>query len=116
MDEENKLLPKNRNDENNRKRDVLKSLLKNKKFDCNATDTFYKLSRLEKILKAKRDVPFEKLEQEGFRKIENTKNHPKYFFYDKRYLTVFSSTSSDVKTADNKFSELKSMFFLLNHL
>ena len=110
---EEKRLPQNKETEVSRKRDVLESLLKERCYDSKNSETYQKLDRIEKILKFRNRPELEELMHEGFVKIENTKNHPKVYFYERRYQLTFSLSPSDEKVYLNKMKELKGRCFLL---
>ena len=113
INDDEKSLPQNKETEVSRKRDIIETILKEKKYDSATSETYQKLERIEKILKSTNRPALEELEHEGFIKIGNTKNHPKVYFYDKRYQVTFSLSPSDEKVALNKMKEIKGRFFLV---
>ena len=106
-------LPQNTEAEVSRKRDVLETLLTEKRYDSKKSETYQKLDRIEKIFKFRNRPELEALEQEGFAKIENAQNHPKVYFYKRRYQVTFSLSPSDENAYLNKMKELKGRCFLL---
>ena len=106
-------LPQNTEVEVSRKRDVLETLLTEKRYDSKKSETYQKLDRIEKIFKFRNRPELEALEQEGFAKIENAQNHPKVYFYKRRYQVTFSLSPSDENAYLNKMKELKGRCFLL---
>jgi len=105
-------LPHNKQTEVTRKRDIVEALLNNKNFDFSNSKTKNKLDRIESILKSSTKHNLEELQHEGFMEVDNTKNHPKVYFYDKRYQMTFASTPSDERGCLNKMQEIKERFFL----
>ena len=112
MDDEKKL-PQNEESEVSRKKDVIKTLIEEKNYECSSSETSQKLERIERILKATNRPALNELESEGFKRIENTKNHPKVFFYDEHYQITFSLSPSDERVPLNKMNEIKRRFFLV---
>lgn len=112
MDDEKKN-PQNEENEVSRKKDVIKNLVEEKNYVNSSSETNQKLRRIESILKSTNRPALDELEKEGFRKIENTKNHPKVFFYDEHYQITFSLTPSDERVHLNKMNEIKRRFFLV---
>lgn len=112
MDDEKKL-PQNEESEVSRKKDVIRTLIEEKNYDCSSSETSHKLERIERILKATNKPALNELESEGFKRIENAKNHPKVFFYDEHYQITFSLSPSDERVPLNKMNEIKRRFFLV---
>ena len=111
LDTEYKELPQNKKDENSRKRDVLEVLLEEKFFNFEKTETKQKEERIKKILR--NWIDFDALKHEGFVEIENTKKHPKFYFYEEKYLLTFSLTPSDDRTWKEKMKEIRSNVMML---
>ena len=107
LEEEKKNLPQNKETEVTRKRDVIESLINNKYFSFEKSETKQKIARIESILKASNRPNLDELVHEGFVKIENTKNHPKVYFYNERYQLTFSLSPSDEKVSMNKMKEIQ---------
>lgn len=105
-------LPHNKQTEVTRKRDIVEALLNNKNFDFSNSKTKNKLDRIESVLKSAYKPDLEELQHEGFEKVENTKNHPKVYFYNKRYQMTFAATPSDERGCLNKMQEIKERLFL----
>lgn len=112
MDDEKKI-PQNEENEVSRKKDVIKNLVEEKNYVNSSSEANQKLRRIESILKSTNRPALDDLEKEGFRKIENTKNHPKVFFYDEHYQITFSLSPSDERVPLNKMNEIKRRFFLV---
>ena len=113
LEEEKKNLPQNKETEVTRKRDVIESLINNKEFIFEKSETKQKIARIESILKASNRPNLDELVHEGFVKIENTKNHPKVYFYNERYQLTFSLSPSDEKVSMNKMKEIQGRCLLV---
>lgn len=111
--EEKSTLPTNKDDEITRKADVIKNLLEHKIFDWEKTETNQKIMRIEKVLRNSRRPSLKDLSHEGFVQVENTKNHPKVYFYEDRYQITFSLTPSDGNVSGNRIREISERFFLV---
>lgn len=112
LENENVKLPENKQDEANRKRDVVANLLENREFNWEKSVTGEKLSRIENMLRSTQRIPLEKLKKAGFSEIASN-THPKYYFYNKKYTCVFPGSSSDKKAIDNIIHQIERNLFLM---
>lgn len=86
---------------------VLKSIFdNNKNFDFQNTKTYEIIQKIEKASPDTDKEASKILEDIGFVKDENSKGHPKFFFYnDKRYSITIPSTWGDKRSSKNYLSQ-----------
>lgn len=113
IEDEKRKLPKNKEDEVCRKRDVLKSLEQEKEFDWNNSETAKKLERIGCILRKNKKSLFDELKQEGFNQVKGSKNHPKFYYCNEKYQISFSLTPSDVNAFGSRMKEIKARLFCI---
>ena len=112
LEKEKANLPDNKQDEANRKRDVVANLLEKRKFNREKSLTGKKLKRIESMLRNSQRIPLEEFKNEGFSKIASN-THPKYYFYNEKYTCVFPGSSSDKKAIDNIIHQIERNLFLM---
>ena len=112
LEKEKANLPDNKQDEANRKRDVVVNLLENRKFNGEQSETGEKLSRIENMLRSTQTLPLSKLSHEGFKEVRNG-THLVYYFYKEKYTCVFPGSSSDKKAIDNIIHQIERNLFLM---
>ncbi|MBR3731691.1 MAG: hypothetical protein IKN25_03495, partial [Spirochaetales bacterium] len=101
------------NETGSRKKDILNSLTKSKTFDWEKTETYSKISEIEKIMKGNKRPNIDKLCRVGFVEKERSGDHVKCLFYDIPYPIVFSLSPSDYRNADNMMVNIKQQCFLV---
>ena len=112
LEKEKANLPGNKQDEANRKRDVVANLLEKRKFYWEKSVTGEKLREIENMLRSTQRIPLEKLKKAGFLEIAGN-THPKYYFYNEKYTCVFPGSSSDKKAIDNIIHQIERNLFLM---
>ena len=111
LEKEKANLPGNKQDEANRKRDVVANLLEKRKFYWEKSVTGEKLREIENMLRSTQRIPLEELRKEGFSKIASN-THPKYYFYNEKYKYSTSWTPSDRRAAEKVLRDIKNIMFL----
>ncbi|MGP1603564.1 MAG: hypothetical protein ACTTGZ_03930, partial [Treponema sp.] len=112
LEKEKANLPDNKQDEANRKRDVVVNLLENRKFNREQSETGEKLSRIENMLRSTQTLPLSKLSHEGFKEVRNG-THLVYYFYKEKYKYSTSWTPSDRRAAEKVLRDIKNIMFLI---
>ena len=112
LEKETANLPDNKQDEANRKRDVVVNLLENRKFNREQSETGEKLSRIENMLRSTQTLPLSKLSHEGFKEVRNG-THLVYYFYKEKYKYSTSWTPSDRRAAEKVLRDIKNIMFLI---
>lgn len=107
-------IPKNKDDEQLRKRDVLQELMEKKVFNWEKSETSQKVEQLKNLFKSSASPSSNDLKSIGFIKIPDTQKHHKYYFYEECYQITFPSTPSDSKSgSENLITDIKFRFFLI---
>lgn len=106
-------IPKNKDDEQLRKRDVLQAVMEKKVFNWEKSETSQKVEQLKNLFKSSASPSSNDLKSIGFIKIPDTQKHHKYYFYEECYQITFPSTPSDSKSgSENLITDIKFRFFL----
>lgn len=111
LEKEKANLPGNKQDEANRKRDVVANLLEKRKFYWEKSVTGEKLREIENMLRSTQTLPLSKLSHEGFKEVRNG-THLVYSFYKEKYKYSTSWTPSDRKAAEKVLRDIKNIMFL----
>ena len=111
LEKEKANLPGNKQDEANRKRDVVANLLEKRKFYWEKSVTGEKLRDIENMLRSTQTLPLSKLSHEGFKEVRNG-THLVYSFYKEKYKYSTSWTPSDRKAAEKVLRDIKNIMFL----
>lgn len=107
-------IPKNKDDEQLRKRDVLQAVMEKKVFNWEKSETSQKVEQLKNLFKSSASPSSNDLKSIGFIKIPDTQKHHKYYFYEECYQITFPSTPSDSKSgSENLITDIKFRFFLI---
>lgn len=112
LEKEKANLPDNKQDEANRKRDVVANLLENREFYWEQSETGEKLNRIENMLRSTQILPLSKLSHEGFKEVRNG-THLVYSFYKEKYKYSTSWTPSDRRAAEKVLRDIKNIMFLI---
>ena len=99
LENEKANLPDNKQDEANRKRDVVANLLEKRKFYWEKSVTGEKLREIENMLRSTQTLQLSKLSHEGFKEVRNG-THLVYSFYKEKYKYSTFWTPSDRKAAE----------------
>ena len=111
LENEKANLPDNKQDEANRKRDVVANLLEKRKFYWEKSVTGEKLREIENMLRSTQTLQLSKLSHEGFKEVRNG-THLVYSFYKEKYKYSTSWTPSDRKAAEKVLRDIKNIMFL----
>ncbi len=111
LEKEKANLPDNKQDEANRKRDVVANLLEKREFNWEQSVTGEKLREIENMLRSTQTLPLSKLSHEGFKEVRNG-THLVYSFYKEKYKYSTSWTPSDRKAAEKVLRDIKNIMFL----
>ena len=111
LEKEKANLPGNKQDEANRKRDVVANLLEKRKFYWEKSVTGEKLREIENMLRSTQTLPLSKLSHEGFKEVRN-RTHLVYYFYKEKYKYSTSWTPSDRRAAEKVLRDIKNIMFL----
>ena len=111
LEKEKANLPDNKQDEANRKRDVVANLLEKRKFYWEKSVTGEKLREIENMLRSTQTLPLSKLSHEGFKEVRNG-THLVYSFYKEKYKYSTSWTPSDRRAAEKVLRDIKNIMFL----
>ena len=111
LEKEKANLPGNKQDEANRKRDVVANLLEKRKFYWEKSVTGEKLREIENMLRSTQTLPLSKLSHEGFKEVRNG-THLVYSFYKEKYKYSTSWTPSDRRAAEKVLRDIKNIMFL----
>jgi len=112
LEKEKANLPDNKQDEANRKRDVVANLLEKRKFYWEKSVTGEKLREIENMLRSTQTLPLSKLSHEGFKEVRNG-THLVYSFYKEKYKYSTSWTPSDRRAAEKVLRDIKNIMFLI---
>ena len=112
LEKEKANLPGNKQDEANRKRDVVANLLEKRKFYWEKSVTGEKLREIENMLRSTQTLPLSKLSHEGFKEVRNG-THLVYSFYKEKYKYSTSWTPSDRRAAEKVLRDIKNIMFLI---
>ena len=112
LENEKANLPDNKQDEANRKRDVVANLLEKRKFYWEKSVTGEKLREIENMLRSTQTLPLSKLSHEGFKEVRNG-THLVYSFYKEKYKYSTSWTPSDRRAAEKVLRDIKNIMFLI---
>ena len=106
-------MPKPNNATLSRKIDIIETLMKEKTFDWDKTETSRKLAEIERILRENKRPNIDKLCSVGFVEKERSGDHVKCWLYDIPYQIMFSLSPSDFRTADNMMSIIRQQCFIV---